>query len=109
MKWASNIIHRFIKWLISLFFRQNHKYGVSFDVDINLSNLMSPLPNVNTFYDLARDVGIFEVVDVNAKESIVVIREVGTDTEYKIDSELFIILFVSKSDASSNFDLLKYK
>lgn len=109
MKWASNIIHRFIKWLISLFFRHNRKYGVSFDVDINLSNLMAPLPNINTFYDLAKDVGIFEVIAVSAQESTVTIREVGTDTEYKIDAELFIILFVSKSDPSSNFDLFKYK
>lgn len=93
-------ITRVYKGILRIFFGSlfgkhvSDRYGVSFNPDITLSDLPSLMPSVHEFYELADDVSFFEVVDVSIQNRIVTIREIGTDTEYPIDSNLFEVLFV---------------
>lgn len=104
MKWVKDLVHRFFKWMFSLWVKFNSKNGLSFNPDISISNMAAPMPALHTFYELAHDTAAFEVMHVDIKDSCVTIREVGTDIEYKIDAELFIILFVLK-EPDTSFDL----
>lgn len=88
------------KWMLDKIFRSfigskiSSKYGVSFDPSISLSALPTALPNVNDFFMVATDVAYFEVIATSKEKNVVVIREVGTETEHTIDPVLFELLFI---------------
>ena len=96
MKWVKNTIHKLFKWVFSLWAKLNTKNSVSFNPSISISAMPSPMPNINTFYEVATDTAVFEVLETDVRNNTVTIREVGTDIEYKIHAELFIMLFVLK-------------
>ena len=108
IKWINNCFNNTIERIYCFLIAKN-KIGVSFDNELKIDNLMSVVPPLNTFYELATDLQPFEVVNVDLKTKTISIRELGTDTEYGIDSDLFVMLFVKIEMAQSNFQLDKYK
>lgn len=94
--WITRAHKKIIQWFFSSFLgkRLTSKYGVSFDGAITLSDLPVRMPELHGFYAVATDVAYFEVLKTSVESSNVTIREVGTDSEYKIDAALFELLFI---------------
>ena len=107
MKWVSKLYQKLVDSLIRFFFKDNKEllknYGITIDPDITISTLVGPMPNVGEFYIPATDTAAFEIIQINISNNCVVIREVGTDTEFSIDSELFFILFVKKESIKTDY------
>lgn len=108
MKWISDPITRTFNYFYNRYFLKN-KLGVSFDNSLTLNKLTSALPPINTFYSLADDVASFEVIGIDLKENLLTIRETGTETEFPIDPELFIILFVRVEENKEVFNIENYR
>lgn len=110
MKWVKDKLSSLRSFLFRLLFGKGayigKKYGVSFDRQITISSLPSPMPKVSDFYNLVAEKLIFEVMSIDIEHNLVYIREVGSDTLYPIHAELFIMLFVKNY---SDFDLNKLK
>lgn len=110
MKWVKKRLDSLLSFGLRLLFGRGtyigNKYGVSFDNRITISSLPSPMPKVSDFYEIVPEKLIFEVMDVNVENNLVYLREVGSDTLYPINAELFIMLFV-KND--SQYDVNKFK
>lgn len=111
MKWIRDTIDKIMGFILTLLFGTNSKfgkkYGISFDNNITLSSLPSPMPTISDFYEPVNENLIFEVMDTSLDDNSVSIREVGTDTIYKIDAELFIMIFVLKEPTKVIFNTLK--
>lgn len=110
MKWVKRRLDSLRSFFLRLLFGKDafigRKYGVSFDNQISISSLPSPMPKVNDFYDLVQEKLIFEIMRTDVANNVVHIREVGSDTVYSINAELFIILFI-KNDSNYNLDKIK--
>lgn len=110
MKWVKNRLNSILSFVLRLLFGRGsyigNKYGVSFDNRITISSLPSPMPKVDDFYEIVPEKLIFEVLKVDVPNNLVYLREVGSDTVYPINAELFIILFVKNY---SHVDVNKFK
>lgn len=110
MKWVKKRLDSLLSFVLRLLFGRGtyigNKYGVSFDNRITISSLPSPMPKVSDFYEIVPEKLIFEVMNVNVENNLVYLREVGSDTLYPINAELFIMLFVKNY---SQYDINKFK
>ena len=110
MKWVKKRLDSLLAFGLKILFGRGtyigNKYGVSFDNRITISSLPSPMPRVNDFYEIVPEKLIFEVMDVSVENNLVHLREVGSDTIYPLNTELFIMLFV-KNETQCDINLFK--
>lgn len=91
---------RVYKFFLSLYFSTkqgkdfSETYGLSFDPDFILSQLPTVLPSKEDYYTTAKDLGEFEILDIDEEKLEITLREICTDNVITLHIDLFDILFV---------------
>lgn len=68
--------------------------GLSCDPKVKLKEIpLESLKNKSPFYNLNKDLGIFEVTKYSKNPDLVCLTEVGTDNELVLDRQSFDFLF----------------
>ena len=84
------------KKLINKFFNKKN-YGVSFDNKIKLTEL--PKEDISQrksiFYNLNKDLSVFEITRITKNPNLICFIEVGTDNEFVVEQDLFEYLFTN--------------
>lgn len=88
-----------IKELINKLFKRD-RFGISFDKSVKINKIPEEdfSKRKSAFYNLNKDLGIFEITDIefkNKKSNLIHICEVGTENEFVIEQKLFEFLFTN--------------
>lgn len=97
LKFMSFNIKKLYSWFFNLSLFSNKAkeiYGLSFDDGVKLGEIkLPPIAAIGQFCNVAKEIGYFEVTNVDLDNSKVTILEICTVNEYTIDIDFFNYLF----------------
>lgn len=74
-------------------------FGLSYNSSFNIDAIPQEFPEIDSFCELAKDAGVFEVITIDKLDNTIVLRESNTGIEHQMDIHLYYAFFVPSKKA----------